>query len=105
MKRRNTGTRYAIKSEVFTDVNARRPRVMDGPWRLTIEDAIEKYCDMVARKSGYDGYPHIVRIFAAESCDEKDAASSDGKVFYKGIEVEDLQDKIKAHGVVLHISD
>lgn len=73
-------SKFSVKTHLYKTRTSRRPGAFDGPWKPTLEAAIEGYVEKL-RSKGL-GHEIVFRPFVAEEGNEATAACSDGQKPY-----------------------
>ena len=86
---------YSIKATVYTNG---RKRELDGPWRSTVQFAVNAFAEQL-QKAGL-GNTILFRPFVAERCEAADAPMADTKGnYYRECPTSNLNDLLTAAGL------
>lgn len=92
--------RYSIKCEVFTSAESRRKKVIDGPWKPTVDEAVKALSASLTTKGMGD--LALIQPFVAERADEATAPSKDVRgVTYKTVAFDGLNILLRDVGLKL----
>jgi hypothetical protein len=78
-----TPNNFSVKSSMYPK---KRERVVDGPWKPTVDEAVQAFAEMIKRKELAE--VTVCNPFVAEKADEKTAGSKDVRGVYYNTNVQ-----------------